>query len=178
MHTPNGFCQTSFSLIFLISSIFTTATTLTAHSELSRYFKINVCFLASKDALNCNFNAVSKEYKDLPRMRLEEDRVAELLRQKWFWKLFIFLLLALMLPLLIVGLVLYLSPSSLVIALIVLIAIWYLWRSYREWKTKNQGQNEEDRKENESTPSERTRLKVIRIVELKSFADGGSDCHI
>lgn len=111
-------------------------------------------------------------------MRLEEDRVAELLRQKWFWKLFIVLLSVLMLPLLIVGLVLYLSPSSLVIALIVLIAIWYLWRSYREWKTKNQGQNEEDRKENESTPSERTRLKVIRIVELKSFADGWSDCHI
>lgn len=55
------------------------------------------------------------------------------LNQKWFWQLFFVLLLAILVPFVIFYIVLALSPSSIILVLIVAVFIWVIFRGYRSW---------------------------------------------
>ncbi len=65
------------------------------------------------------------------------------LRQRWFWLLFFMLLLVLIVPFLVIGLLANSSPSTIFVLLIVLVAVWVINRSYRDWKRKQEAQREE-----------------------------------
>ena len=67
------------------------------------------------------------------------------LRQRWFWTIFFMLLLALILPVLIVGLIFNFSSSALFVVLIVLIVIWIVIRSYRDWRFKEEARHGESK---------------------------------
>jgi len=53
------------------------------------------------------------------------------------------LLLVLILPVLIVGLIFNFSSSALFVVLIVLVVIWIVVRSYRDWRFKKEARHEE-----------------------------------
>jgi uncharacterized membrane protein YfcA len=55
------------------------------------------------------------------------------LKQKWFWTLFLGLLAVLIGAFLVVFLVVSLSPEALVLTLIVVLILWVVVRSYRNW---------------------------------------------
>jgi uncharacterized membrane protein YjgN (DUF898 family) len=57
------------------------------------------------------------------------------LNQKWFWQVFAVLLLAVFVPLILFYLVLVLSPSLIIVVLLVAVFIWVIVRSYRRWTT-------------------------------------------
>ena len=57
--------------------------------------------------------------------------------------LFFMLLLVLIVPLLVVGLLVNFSPSTIFVLLIVLVVVWVINRSYRDWKRKQEEQREE-----------------------------------
>ena len=67
------------------------------------------------------------------------------LRQRWFWAIFFMLLLALILPVLIVGLIFNFSSSALFVILIALIVIWIVIRSYRDWRFKEKARHGESK---------------------------------
>jgi len=71
---------------------------------------------------------------------LKDDALAWPLRQKWFWMLFGMLVLAVILPLLLVGVIAN-SLGSLFVSLIVVLVIWVVFRSYREWVAKNRSKD-------------------------------------
>jgi membrane protein implicated in regulation of membrane protease activity len=53
------------------------------------------------------------------------------------------LLLALILPVLVVGLIFNFSSSALFVILVVLIVVWIVVRSYRDWRLKKEAGNGE-----------------------------------
>lgn len=55
------------------------------------------------------------------------------LRQKWFWMLFFALLAMLVGSFLVVFVIVSLSPASLFLVLILVVIIWFVFRSYRKW---------------------------------------------
>jgi hypothetical protein len=55
------------------------------------------------------------------------------------------LLLALILPLLVVGLLVNVSHGTIVVLLIILAVIWIITRSYGDWKRKQEEQREKAR---------------------------------
>ncbi|MEM3549636.1 MAG: hypothetical protein QXV01_00885 [Candidatus Bathyarchaeia archaeon] len=55
------------------------------------------------------------------------------LKQKWFWQLFLLLLLAILLPFIIFYALLLISPSSIVLAFVLAIFIWVIVRSYKRY---------------------------------------------
>lgn len=61
------------------------------------------------------------------------------------------LLLVLIVPLLVVGLLVNFSPSTIFVVLIVLVVVWIINRSYRDRKRKQ----EEQREETEPTPPQK-----------------------
>ena len=65
------------------------------------------------------------------------------LNQRWFWMLFILLLSMMILPLLLIGVILNLSPSSLFLTLIVAVALWFVFRSYKDWVAREDKEREE-----------------------------------
>jgi hypothetical protein len=65
------------------------------------------------------------------------------LNQRWFWMLFLFLASMMILPLLLIGVILNLSPSSLFLTLIVAIALWFVFRSYKDWIAREDKEPEE-----------------------------------
>ena len=63
------------------------------------------------------------------------------------------LLLALIVPFLVIGLLVNFSPSTLIVILIVFVVLWFINRSYRDWKRKQ----DEQREEAEPIPSQKDR---------------------
>jgi DNA-directed RNA polymerase subunit RPC12/RpoP len=57
--------------------------------------------------------------------------------------LFFLLLLVLIVPFLVIGLLVNFSPSTIFVLLIVLVVVWLVNRSYRDWKRKQDEQREE-----------------------------------
>lgn len=55
------------------------------------------------------------------------------LRQKWFWMLFLALLVMLIGAFVVAFVIVSLSPTSLVLTLIVVLIVWFVFRSYRRW---------------------------------------------
>jgi hypothetical protein len=53
------------------------------------------------------------------------------------------LLLVLIVPFLVIGLLANSSPSTIFVLLIVLVAVWVINRSYKDWKRKQEAQREE-----------------------------------
>jgi biopolymer transport protein ExbB/TolQ len=56
--------------------------------------------------------------------------------------LFFLLLLALIVPILVVGLLFSFSPTTIIVLLVVLVVVWVINRSYRDWKRKQDEQRE------------------------------------
>jgi len=65
--------------------------------------------------------------------------------------LFFLLLLVIIVPFLLIGLLINFSPGTLFVILIVLIVVWLIHKSYRDWKLKQ----DEQRKEAEPTPPQK-----------------------
>ncbi|MEM3828142.1 MAG: hypothetical protein QXP36_02865 [Conexivisphaerales archaeon] len=66
------------------------------------------------------------------------------LNQKWFWQLFLILLIAVLAPLVIFYIIMVVAPYAIVIMLLVAVFVWVIFRSYRRWvsleKEKNEGE--------------------------------------
>jgi len=56
--------------------------------------------------------------------------------------LFILLVSMVILPLLLIGVILNLSPSSLFLTLIVAVALWFIFRSYKDWVAREDKERE------------------------------------
>ncbi len=65
------------------------------------------------------------------------------LRQQWFWVLFFLLLLSLIVPFLVIGLLFKFSSSALFVILGVVVVVWIIGRSYRDWKRQQDEQRGE-----------------------------------
>ena len=65
------------------------------------------------------------------------------LKQKWFWMLFFALLAGVLGSFVIVELIFALSPGSIIIALIVVLALWVILRSYRKWVSDKSAEDAE-----------------------------------
>ena len=72
------------------------------------------------------------------------------LRQRWFWTLFLVLLVTLVGAFAIVFLIISLSPSSLFLMLIVVLVLWFVLRSYRKWSASKPDEEREGQKGGES----------------------------
>lgn len=66
------------------------------------------------------------------------------LKQRWFWMLFFFFLAVILIPVLLVGFIFALGPSYFILILVLLVVIWYVFRSYRDWKASRQKEADEN----------------------------------
>ena len=82
------------------------------------------------------------------------------LKQRWFWMLFFTILAAVLGAFVIVELIFALSPGSIVIALIVVLALWVILSSYRKWASEESEEDEEAK----NGGSEGSVLKFLRGV--------------
>jgi membrane protein YdbS with pleckstrin-like domain len=56
-----------------------------------------------------------------------------ILKERWFWMLAVGLMAAIILPLLIAWFVVSLRPELMVVALVAILVVWLIFRSYRNW---------------------------------------------
>jgi len=66
------------------------------------------------------------------------------LKQRWFWFLFFFLLAAVMVPMIFLGVLLMLPPYCFVIALLALVTVWFILKTRKEWKSKHSGEKHDN----------------------------------
>jgi len=85
------------------------------------------------------------------------------LRERWFWMLFILFVAMAILPLLLIGVILYLSPSSLFLTLLVAVALWFIFRSYKDWV-------EREDKEREKGEVEQFKL-LVTVLNVKCMVN-------
>ncbi|MEM3827918.1 MAG: hypothetical protein QXP36_01700 [Conexivisphaerales archaeon] len=67
------------------------------------------------------------------------------LDQKWFWQVFLILLVAILVPLMIFYVVMVIAPYAIVLVLIATIFVWVIFRSYRRWISSEKKPDDEER---------------------------------
>jgi Flp pilus assembly protein TadB len=74
---------------------------------------------------------------------MKVNKLTWVLKQKWFWMLFVILLATIIVPFLLVWIVLSLPPVYLVWALIVALAVWAVLKGYqdRAERKRDEGEN-------------------------------------
>lgn len=74
---------------------------------------------------------------------MKVNKLTWVLKQKWFWMLFVVLLATIIIPFLLIWIVLNLPPVYLVWALIVALAVWAVLKGYqdRAERKREEGEN-------------------------------------
>jgi len=74
---------------------------------------------------------------------MKVNKLTWVLKQKWFWKLFVILLAMVIVPFLLVWIVLSLPPVYLVWALIVALAVWAVLKGYQDRAERKREEGED-----------------------------------